>query len=204
MLWWASHHRGHHKHSDTPRDVHSARQRGFWCSHMGWILRATGPRPTSRGPRPARFPELRWLEPHGICCRPSRWRWASPDRRLRTALVWGFFVSTVLLWHGTFAINSLAHVFGRRRYATDDDSRNNWLLALLTCGEGWHNNHHHYQSSARQGFRWWEIDVTYYLLRAMSLVGLVWDLRRPPRDDAAAEAKAPAARPAPIALAARS
>ena len=96
------------------------------------------------------------------------------------ALVWGYFVSTVLLWHGSFSINSLAHLFGKRRYATSDDSRNNWALALLTTGEGWHNNHHHYQSSANQGFRWWEIDVTYYVLRLLERFGLIWDLRRPP------------------------
>ena len=105
-------------------------------------------------------------------------RWSAAP----TALVWGFFVSTVLLWHGSFTINSLAHLFGRRRYATTDDSRNNWLLAIATTGEGWHNNHHHYQSSANQGFYWWEIDVTYYLLRLLQLTGLVWDLRRPPPD----------------------
>ena len=94
--------------------------------------------------------------------------------------MWGFFVSTVMLWHGSFSINSLSHLFGKRRYATTDDSRNNWLLALITTGEGWHNNHHHYQSSANQGFRWWEIDVTFYVLRVLELFGLVWDLRRPP------------------------
>jgi stearoyl-CoA desaturase (Delta-9 desaturase) len=97
------------------------------------------------------------------------------------ALVWGFLVSTVLLWHGTFTINSLSHVIGRRRYVTRDDSRNHWVLALLTLGEGWHNNHHHYMSSARQGFRWWEIDLAYYLLRGLGAVGLIWDIREPPR-----------------------
>jgi stearoyl-CoA desaturase (delta-9 desaturase) len=95
-------------------------------------------------------------------------------------LVWGFFVSTVLLWHGSFLVNSLAHVFGRRRYPTPDDSRNSFLMALLTLGEGWHNNHHHYMASARQGFFWWEIDVTYYLLKLLAWCGLVWELREPP------------------------
>jgi len=107
-------------------------------------------------------------------------------------LVWGYFVSTVLLWHGSFSINSLAHLFGKRRYATTDDSRNNLALALLTTGEGWHNNHHHYQSSANQGFRWWEIDLTYYVLRALALVGLIWDLRRPPPEVVAGDSPAPA------------
>jgi stearoyl-CoA desaturase (delta-9 desaturase) len=104
-----------------------------------------------------------------------------------SAFVWGFLVSTVLLWHGSFSINSLSHLFGKRRYETSDDSRNNWALALLTTGEGWHNNHHHYQSSANQGFRWWEIDVTFYVLRLLERLGLVWDLRRPPREVVAAE-----------------
>jgi stearoyl-CoA desaturase (delta-9 desaturase) len=84
-----------------------------------------------------------------------------------------------MLWHGSFSINSLSHLFGKRRYETSDDSRNNWLLAVLTTGEGWHNNHHHYQSSANQGFRWWEIDVTFYVLRVLALFGLIWDVRRP-------------------------
>jgi stearoyl-CoA desaturase (delta-9 desaturase) len=94
----------------------------------------------------------------------------------------GFFLSTVLLYHGTFAINSLAHVVGRRRYVTGDESRNNWWLALITLGEGWHNNHHHYQSSTRQGFFWWEIDPSYYLLKVLETLGLVWDLRAPPEE----------------------
>ena len=97
-------------------------------------------------------------------------------------LIWGFFVSTVVLFHATVTINSLAHVWGKRRYQTRDDSRNNLWLALLTLGEGWHNNHHHYPASTRQGFYWWEIDITFYLLKAMSWVGLVWDLKPvPPR-----------------------
>jgi stearoyl-CoA desaturase (delta-9 desaturase) len=96
-------------------------------------------------------------------------------------LVVGFCWSTVALWHATFSINSLAHVVGRRRYVTGDQSRNNWLLALLTMGEGWHNNHHAYQASVRQGFRWWEFDPTFYVLRALAWLGLVWDLHVPPK-----------------------
>ena len=130
----------------------------------------------------AKFPELRFLNHSAVSLLPAV---ALGARVLScsaacTALVWGFFVSTVLLWHGSFSINSLSHLFGKRRYATTDDSRNNWSLALLTIGEGWHNNHHHYQSSANQGFRWWEIDVTYYVLRVLECCGIVWDLRRPP------------------------
>jgi len=182
VLWWASHHRRHHRYSDTPRDVHSPRQYDFWYAHLGWIL---SPRWTATNlgmvTDLARYPELRWLNRAGIQLLPAV-ALAAAFALIGglQALVWGFFVSTVLLWHGSFSINSLAHLFGRRRYATTDDSRNNWLLAIATTGEGWHNNHHHYQSAANQGFFWWEIDLTYYVLRGLRLVGLVWDLRRPP------------------------
>jgi stearoyl-CoA desaturase (Delta-9 desaturase) len=184
VLWWAGHHRWHHKYSDTPKDVHSARLRGFWYSHIGWIM---GPE-WERTDRTmvsdlAKFPELRALDRQGLNILPTvllalAFLWLGGGH----ALVWGYFVSTVLLWHGSFAINSLAHLWGKRRYETSDDSRNNWILALLTTGEGWHNNHHHYQSSAKQGFRWWEVDVTFYVLRLLEALGLIWDLRRPPRE----------------------
>jgi stearoyl-CoA desaturase (Delta-9 desaturase) len=95
-------------------------------------------------------------------------------------LIWGFFISSTVLFHATVTINSLDHMLGTRRYDTPDTSRNNFALALLTLGEGWHNNHHHYAISARQGFFWWEIDITYYLLKAMSWLGIVWDLRPVP------------------------
>lgn len=180
-LWWAAHHRHHHATSDGPEDLHSPHQDGFWWSHVGWILSNEHHRTEiERVPDLARFPELRWLDRHYIV----------PGVLLAvalfllggwSALAWGFFFSTVLTWHCTFFINSLAHVFGRRRYPTTDDSRNSLLLALLTLGEGWHNNHHHYMASARQGFFWWEVDISYYVLKAFSKVGLVWDLRQPPK-----------------------
>ena len=184
VLWWASHHRWHHKHSDQTKDVHSAKLRGFWYAHLGWIMRSdwneTDPALVSDL---ARYPELRLLNNPVVAMMPTV---ALALTFLAVGglhgLVWGFFVSTALLWHGCFSINSLSHLFGRKRYATGDESRNNMLLALITTGEGWHNNHHHYQSSANQGFRWWEIDVTYYVLRVLETVGLVWDLRRPPRE----------------------
>lgn len=179
-LWWAGHHRHHHKHSDQPEDVHSPRK-GFWWSHVGWILcdkfAAT---PYDNIKDMARYPELVWLNRH---------HWV-PGTLLGLA-VWaafgwsgffgGFMLSTVLLYHGTFTINSLAHVFGRRRYATTDTSRNSFLLALITLGEGWHNNHHHYQRSTNQGFYWWEIDVSYYVLKMLSWVGIVHGLHRAPQ-----------------------
>src|SRR3984957_677392 len=164
VLWWAAKHRHHHLHSDTPSDVHSPRQRGFLYAHVGWIF---SPRHDATDfvkiEDFARFPELRWLDRFElapavvlalICLAIGGW----------SGLVVGFFWSTVALYHATFCINSLAHVHGRRRYVTGDDSRNNWLLAFFTMGEGWHNNHHAYQSSARQGFRWWEYDATFYIL----------------------------------------
>jgi stearoyl-CoA desaturase (Delta-9 desaturase) len=184
VLWWASHHRRHHKYSDTANDVHSPAQRGFWYSHLGWILSDEWTATDLRlVPDLARYPELRLLNRKGVQLLPAvALALAFALIGGFHALVWGFFVSTVLLWHGSFSINSLAHLFGRRRYATSDDSRNNWLLAIATTGEGWHNNHHHYQSAANQGFFWWEIDVTYYLLALLERIGLVWDLRRPPPD----------------------
>ena len=181
MLWWAGHHRHHHKHSDGPQDIHSARRSGFWHSHIGWIL---GPdwdhTNTALIGDFAKFPELRVLNHSAVNILPAvALAFAFCALGGWHALVWGFFVSTVMLWHGSFSINSLSHLFGKRRYETGDDSRNNWALAILTTGEGWHNNHHHYQSSANQGFRWWEIDVTFYVLRVLEVFGLVWELRRP-------------------------
>ncbi len=183
VLWWASQHRFHHKHSDTPQDVHSPRLKGLWHSHVGWVV-GTDQDETdlSLVGDLARYPELRFMDRTGINVLPTAvLALAFLLLGGLPGLVWGYFVSTVLLWHGSFTINSLSHLFGKRRYPTSDDSRNNWMLAVLTTGEGWHNNHHHYMSSARQGFRWYEIDVTYYVIKALSLVGLVWDVRQPPR-----------------------
>jgi stearoyl-CoA desaturase (delta-9 desaturase) len=182
VLWWAAKHRHHHLHSDTQHDVHSPRHKGFIYSHVGWIFsRRHDATDLVKVADFAAFPELRWLHRFevmpavvlaGLCFLIAGW----------PGLVVGFLWSTVLLYHATFCINSLAHVKGRKRYVTGDDSRNNWILALFTFGEGWHNNHHAYQSSVRQGFRWWEIDVTFYVLRTLSLTGIIWDLRSPPAD----------------------
>jgi stearoyl-CoA desaturase (delta-9 desaturase) len=184
-LWWAGHHRDHHKYSDTPNDVHSP-QRGFWWSHVGWILcDKYAPTEMDRIKDFAKYPELRFL---------NRFDWIGPwllgiaSYLIAgwSGLLIGFFLSTVLLWHATFTVNSAAHVFGRRRYATEDTSRNSALIALLTMGEGWHNNHHYYQASSRQGFFWWEIDASYYILKAFSLVGIVHDMKVPPKQVLAA------------------
>jgi stearoyl-CoA desaturase (delta-9 desaturase) len=180
-LWWAAHHRDHHKYSDKPEDIHSPRQKGLWWAHLGWILSRKHTRTKLERIKDfAQYPELRWLNEHHYVP-PLVYALVLFFIGGLPLVVWGWFVSTVLLWHGTFTINSLSHVFGSVRYQSDDDSKNNWLLALITCGEGWHNNHHYYQSTANQGFFWWEVDVSYYVLKAMSFVGLVWDLRTPPR-----------------------
>ena len=192
-LWWAAHHRHHHAHADRPKDPHSPRQHGFLWSHMGWFLaRANFPTKRELVPDLTRYPELQALDRFDAAV-PALLALAlfgtgAVLERVAPGfgtdglqmLVWGFAVSTVAVWHATFAINSLAHTIGRRPHATRDDSRNHLGLALLTFGEGWHNNHHRYPSSARQGFRWWEIDVTYYLLCALAAAGLVWDLRAVP------------------------
>ncbi len=206
-LWWASHHRHHHVHADQPEDSHSALRHGFAWSHMGWFMARENFAPRAELVRSlARFPELRFLD---------RWDalvplllvgglWAAGALAERHApglgtsgaqmVAWGFCVSTVALYHATFSINSFAHRFGSRRYATRDASRNNLWLALLTFGEGWHNNHHHYPAAARQGFYWWEVDFTYYGLRLLAALGLIHGLKPVPaevrerhheRDDAA-------------------
>lgn len=192
-LWWAAHHRNHHRHSDTVRDVHSPVIRGFVWSHMGWFLTNHAFRTDRSMIRDLeRFPELRLLDRFDILVPVAlaTLLYGSGALLERHApalgtngpqlLVWGFFVSTVVLFHATVTINSLAHRWGSRRFATGDNSRNNWFLALLTFGEGWHNNHHHFPGSARQGFRWWEVDLTYYVLRTMAALGLVWDLKPVP------------------------
>lgn len=179
-LWWAANHRHHHKFSDQEEDIHSPLHSGFWWSHVGWILSKDNEETHWDLIGDFRkYPELVFLNryPHLPAVALALILFATGGA---PALMWGFFMSTVLLWHGTFTINSLSHVFGSRRYTTTDTSRNNFWLALLTLGEGWHNNHHCYQSSTKQGFFWYEIDVTYYALKALSKVGIVWDLRAPP------------------------
>ena len=192
-IWWAAHHRQHHHHSDQSPDVHSPLQHGFFWSHMGWFM--------ARGPIApdlayvadlTKYPELRLLERFDVLV-PSLLGSAvfslgmvlmhrMPE--LGTSgwqmLIWGFFISTVAVYHCTYTINSLSHLYGSQRYRTGDASRNNLWLALLTLGEGWHNNHHYYPAAVRQGFYWWEIDVTYYVLRLLSLCGVIWDLKPVP------------------------
>lgn len=192
-LWWASHHRHHHVHSDDPQDVHSPKQHGFWWSHLGWFLANENfSTRMERVPELAQYPELRLIDRFdaiapillGFVMYGLGEYLASFYPNLQTnglqMLVWGFVLSTVAVYHMTFTVNSLAHVWGKRRFATKDDSRNNLWIALITLGEGWHNNHHHFPGAARQGFYWWELDLTYYGLKVLSMLGLVWDLRPVP------------------------
>ncbi len=180
-LWWAANHRAHHKHSDAEGDVHSPKQRGFWWSHFGWFLSSRYRETDFERVRDfARYPELRVLDRHDMTVIVAL-GFATYFVGGGTALAWGFFVPIVASWHVTFCINSVAHVLGRRRYATSDDSRNNAALAVLAFGEGWHNNHHHYMRSARQGFYWWEVDLTYYALKALERIRIVRDVEGVPR-----------------------
>jgi stearoyl-CoA desaturase (delta-9 desaturase) len=192
-IWWAAHHRRHHRHADAPGDVHSPLRDGFLWSHMGWFMSSGNLEPDlSHVTDLTKYRELRLLERYDVLV-PSLLGSAvfslgmvlmhhRPD--LGTTgwqmLIWGFFISTVAVYHSTYTINSLSHLFGSRRYRTDDTSRNNFWLALLTLGEGWHNNHHYYPASVRQGFYWWEIDITFYALKLLSLSGVIWDLKPVP------------------------
>lgn len=192
-IWWASHHRHHHQFSDTEEDIHPPRIYGLWWAHVGWVLSTQFVETRWELVKDlVRFPELRLLDKHHIV----------PPVLLGTAVAllgyylgvaypslgtnglqmftWGFCVSTTLLYHGTFCINSMAHIIGKVRFKTGDDSKNSLILALITLGEGWHNNHHRYPGSERQGFYWWEIDISHYTLKVLSWFGLVWDLREPP------------------------
>jgi stearoyl-CoA desaturase (delta-9 desaturase) len=193
-LWWASHHRMHHQNADTEDDPHSPRHHGFWWAHMGWVMkRELSATQFDRIRDFARYPELMWLNRHPYApafilaalllasgalldmLRPG-WGVSGPQ-----FLFYGFFLSTVAVYHVTFCINSVAHLYGTKRYEVDDDSRNNWILGLLAMGEGWHNNHHRYSVCTRQGFRWWEIDLSYLILRFLQFLGIVWDIREPPQ-----------------------
>lgn len=189
-LWWAAHHRNHHRNADTELDPHSPSLRGFLWSHAGWFLTPHAFRTDwSRIPDLAKYPELRVLDRYdtlvpvllagvlyaiGAVLEQTQPQLGTTGGQM---LVWGFFVSTVVLFHATVTINSFAHRFGKRRFDTKDDSRNNVWLALITFGEGWHNNHHFFPGTVRQGFRWWEVDVTWYVLRVMAMFGLVRDLK---------------------------
>lgn len=192
-LWWASHHRHHHKHSDTEEDLHSPGINGLWWAHVGWILSSEYVHYNKELIKDfLKFPEIKWLDENHIVAPVTLsaliiglgYYLQAYHPELHTGpaqlFVWGFCVSTTLLYHGTFVINSLTHMWGKRRFQTTDDSRNSFLLSLITLGEGWHNNHHRYPGSERQGMYWWEIDISHYILVLLSWFGIVWDIRTHP------------------------
>ena len=192
-LWWAAHHRHHHKHSDDEHDAHSPHTHGLMWSHMLWFTtRSNYPTNLRAVPDLAKYPELRFLDRFDVLVPVllavsllllgMLLEYVAPSLGTNgpQMLIWGFFISTVVLFHGTSCINSLAHLMGGRRFKTGDESRNSLLLAFITLGEGWHNNHHHYPASTRQGFYWWEVDITYYGLKALSWMGLIWNLNPVP------------------------
>ena len=193
-IWWASHHRHHHEYSDTEEDIHSPISKSLFWSHIGWLLSCRYLKTEDyKGVNDLLVhPEIRfidryhiiapvtlvlgfyvtgaWLEVHAPALHTSGWQ----------LVVWGYFLSTVFVYHATFCINSLTHIFGTQRFNTHDESRNHFILAMITMGEGWHNNHHRYPMSTRQGLYWWEIDPTYYILKFLSLLGIVRDLQTHP------------------------
>ncbi len=192
-LWWAAHHRHHHRHSDKEDDAHSPHTHGLLWSHMLWFTAADNYHTRLNEVKDlAKYPELRWLDRFDVAMpvllattlfllgAGLNALWPQLGTSGMQMLIWGFFISTVVLFHGTCTINSLSHMMGRTRYKTGDHSRNSFILSLVTLGEGWHNNHHYYPATVRQGFFWWEIDITYYLLKVMSWIGIVWDLRPVP------------------------
>ncbi len=191
-LWWVGHHRVHHRHSDEPGDVHSPRH-GFWHSHVLWVFSPANERQRVEEVSDlAAFGELRWIDRfHYVVTFTFASAWFVLGVVLHAIapgldvdgprlLVWGFFVPTVALYHATFSVNSIAHRLGRRRYETSDDSRNNWVIALVALGEGWHNNHHKFPPGARQGWARWELDPTWLVIRALERVGLARELRPVP------------------------
>ena len=194
-LWWAAHHRHHHKFSDTEQDIHSAKLRGLWWSHVGWIVcKRYAPTNEEAVKDLAKYPELRWLNKyHGIppfILATSIYFFGVLLENIAPGLhtnglqmiMWGFFTSTTILYHGTFCINSLAHLIGKQRFETGEESKNSLILSLITMGEGWHNNHHRYPYSERQGIYWWEIDMSHYILKVFSWLGLVWDIKLHPEE----------------------
>lgn len=197
-LWWAAHHRNHHRHSDTELDLHSPVTRPFWYAHLGWLLdQKTLDTNLDDAKDLARFPELVWVNRFhylfplvvlAACVLLGQYTAAFGHSGLGLAsAVWLFFLPTALSLHASFAVNSLTHGFKpgfwhRRPYQTSDTTTNVWWLAIPTLGAAWHNNHHRYMNSARAGFRWFELDLTYAILKLLALLGLVWDLRPVPQD----------------------
>jgi stearoyl-CoA desaturase (delta-9 desaturase) len=182
-IGWVADHRRHHAFSDEEGDVHSP-NRGFGWAHMFWWMTPditsvhTNDYYARWAPDLQKDPIHRFLDKYFIVF-PIATAAILYAIGGMPWLVWGFFVRSVTVLHSTWLVNSATHIWGYRSYETRDTSTNLWWVAILTYGEGWHNNHHAFQTSARHGLRWWEVDMTYALLRAMSMVGLVYNLKLP-------------------------
>lgn len=191
-LWWVAHHRSHHRHTDDEDDVHSPVTKGFWQSHMGWMMSQAAFQEKGANSRDLhKYPELKWLQRYYVPLIVGQavalyvlgavlnaWfpHWGTSGAQM---LVWGLFLSTVLTWHITFAVNSVCHTWGARPNDTGDASTNNPIIGLLAYGEGWHNNHHMYPFSARHGLEWWQVDITWWVLKTLEKLGLVSELKLP-------------------------
>ena len=179
-LWWVATHRAHHRHSDRADDPHSPVVRGFWYAHLGWMFSRDILSVDYSGVKDlAKFPELVWLDRF----------WRLPSLLFVAACYWalgwggvvvGYCFPLAVMFQVTFAVNSVCHLFGSRRFETGEESRNNWWVALLANGEGWHNNHHRAPYSARHGFAWYELDSSYQVIRVLAWLGLVWGVKLPP------------------------
>ncbi len=191
-LWWVAQHRLHHKHSDTADDPHSPVIKNFFHAHLGWLFTGDPTIPDPHGIRDlTKYPELVWLERLWVvpgvlvaCACYALLGWSG--------VVYGYCLTAVLVLNVTFAVNSVAHLFGRRRFETNDGSRNNAALGILALGEGWHNNHHRVPNSARHGFAWYEFDETYLFIRVLARLGLVWNVKLPSTKVRAGKAGEPA------------
>ena len=194
-IWWASHHRHHHKYTEQIEDPHTPTLKGFFWAHVGWIMSpVNSPTKEEYVGDLMKYPELKWLDKYHYFAPFSlvillyglgefmAVNYAQYNTNGMELVLWGFFVSTVLLYHATFMVNSVCHVFGHRTYDTKDGSVNNFLVAILTLGEGWHNNHHAFPNSEKQGHKWYQIDISHYILWCLSKIGVVWKIRDVPED----------------------
>jgi len=191
-IWWVSHHRSHHRDTDTDEDIHSPVTRGMWKAHMGWMITDEAFNENGANSRDLhKFAELKFLQRYyvwlvvlemiGLFGFGSIWAWVFPESGTSglQMLVWGFFISTVFTWHVTFMVNSVCHRYGSQPYDTKDASTNNFFVGVLGFGEGWHNNHHYYPNSARHGLRWWQLDTTWWLIRLLQVLGIVSEPKLP-------------------------
>ena len=179
---WVATHRVHHANSDREGDPHSP-TKGFWWAHMGWLFSFdetfdTYEKYRTYAPDLANDPVYRFLNStfviYQVILGIVLYAWGGLP-----FVIWGIFFRTVFMWHCTWLVNSAAHTWGYRTWAVEDKSTNNWWVALLTYGEGWHNNHHAFPRSAAHGLKWWELDLTYFTVRALTAVGLASDIQLP-------------------------